>query len=188
MPGSLTSVFLWSRCLGKRSRHSRRMHNLLFCVFGKRPNGGGNATCDYGSLCWRISFLLICSRGLGFVNILSCFAMLLIISSIVFIPSYRLFITWAISTWFGSKDVLLLLAGGVFYPWESLSFVIFLHEHLRVLLFTTCGVTSPCHLLSETFCHRRLWGIVICTKVCPCLWFCEYNIAGSIICNHLRFR
>ena len=36
MPGSLTSGFLWSRCRGKRSRHSRRMHNPQFCVSGKR--------------------------------------------------------------------------------------------------------------------------------------------------------
>ena len=37
MPGSLTSGFLWSRCRGKRSRHSRRMRNPQFCVSGKRP-------------------------------------------------------------------------------------------------------------------------------------------------------
>ena len=37
MPGSLTSGFLWSRCEGKRSRHSRRMRNPQFCVSGKRP-------------------------------------------------------------------------------------------------------------------------------------------------------
>ena len=36
MPGSLTSGFLWSRWRGKRSRHSRRMHNLQFYVSGKR--------------------------------------------------------------------------------------------------------------------------------------------------------
>ena len=30
MPGSLTSSFLWSRWWGKRSRHSRRMHNQQF--------------------------------------------------------------------------------------------------------------------------------------------------------------
>ena len=37
MPGSLTSGFLWSRWRGKRSRHSRRLHNQQFYVFGKRP-------------------------------------------------------------------------------------------------------------------------------------------------------
>ena len=37
MPGSLTSVFLWSRWRGKRSRHSRRMRNRQFYVSGKRP-------------------------------------------------------------------------------------------------------------------------------------------------------
>ena len=37
MPGSLTNCFLWSRWPGKRSRHSRRMHNPQFCVSGKRP-------------------------------------------------------------------------------------------------------------------------------------------------------
>ena len=36
MPGSLTSGFVWSRCRGKRSRHSRRMHNPQFYVSGKR--------------------------------------------------------------------------------------------------------------------------------------------------------
>ena len=37
MPGSLTSGFFWSRWRGKRSRHSRRMHNAQFYVSGKRP-------------------------------------------------------------------------------------------------------------------------------------------------------
>ena len=37
MPGSLTSGFLWSRWLGKRSRHSRHMRNPHFYVSGKRP-------------------------------------------------------------------------------------------------------------------------------------------------------
>ena len=37
MTGSVASGFLWSRWRGKRSRHSRRMHNPQFCVFGKRP-------------------------------------------------------------------------------------------------------------------------------------------------------
>ena len=37
MPGSLNSGFLWCRCRGKRSRHSRRMRNPQFCVSGKRP-------------------------------------------------------------------------------------------------------------------------------------------------------
>ena len=39
MPGSLTNGFLWSRSRGKRSRHSRRMHNPQFYVSGKRPMG-----------------------------------------------------------------------------------------------------------------------------------------------------
>ena len=37
IPGSLTNRFLWSRCRGKRFRHSPRMHNQQFCVSGKRP-------------------------------------------------------------------------------------------------------------------------------------------------------
>ena len=37
MPGSLTSGSLWSRWRGKRSRHSRRIHNPRFYVSGKRP-------------------------------------------------------------------------------------------------------------------------------------------------------
>ena len=37
MPGSLTSGFLWSQWRGKRSRHSRSMRNLQFCVSGMRP-------------------------------------------------------------------------------------------------------------------------------------------------------
>ena len=36
-PGSLTSGFRWSRWRGKRSRHSRHMHNPQFYVSGKRP-------------------------------------------------------------------------------------------------------------------------------------------------------
>ena len=36
MPGSLTSVFLWSRWRGKRSRHSPHMRNPQFYVSGKR--------------------------------------------------------------------------------------------------------------------------------------------------------
>ena len=40
MPGSLTSSFLWSWSLGKRSRHSRRMRNLQFHISGKRPIEG----------------------------------------------------------------------------------------------------------------------------------------------------
>ena len=37
IPGSLTCGFIWSRCRGKRSRHSQRMRNPQFYVFGKRP-------------------------------------------------------------------------------------------------------------------------------------------------------
>ena len=37
MLGSLTGDSLWSRWRGKRSRHSRRMRNWQFYVFGKRP-------------------------------------------------------------------------------------------------------------------------------------------------------
>ena len=37
IPGSLTSGLLWSRWMGKRSRHSRRMRNSQFYVSGKRP-------------------------------------------------------------------------------------------------------------------------------------------------------
>ena len=36
MSGSLTSGFLWNRRRGKRSRHSRRMRNTQFYVYGKR--------------------------------------------------------------------------------------------------------------------------------------------------------
>ena len=39
LPGSLTSGFLWSRGRGKRSRHSWRMRNPQFYVYGKRPMG-----------------------------------------------------------------------------------------------------------------------------------------------------
>ena len=42
MSGSLSSGFLWNRWRGKRSRHSRRMRNPQFCVFGKRPMAGTN--------------------------------------------------------------------------------------------------------------------------------------------------
>ena len=41
MPGSLTSGFLWSQWWGKRSRHSRRMHNPQFYVSGKRHMTAG---------------------------------------------------------------------------------------------------------------------------------------------------
>ena len=44
MPGSLPSVFLWSRWLGKRSRHLRRMCNPLIYVSGKRPNADESPT------------------------------------------------------------------------------------------------------------------------------------------------
>ena len=37
MPGSLTSVFLWSQWWGERSRHSWRMHKPQFYVSGMRP-------------------------------------------------------------------------------------------------------------------------------------------------------
>ena len=37
MPISLNNSFIWSRWWGKRSRHSRRMHNPQFYVSGKRP-------------------------------------------------------------------------------------------------------------------------------------------------------
>ena len=37
MTGSLINGFLWGPRRGKRSRHSRRMHNTLFYVSGKRP-------------------------------------------------------------------------------------------------------------------------------------------------------
>ena len=39
MPGLPTSGFLWSRRRGKRSRHSRRMRNPQFYVYGKKPMG-----------------------------------------------------------------------------------------------------------------------------------------------------
>ena len=37
MPGSLTSSFIWSRWMGKSSRHSKRNHNPQFYVSGMRP-------------------------------------------------------------------------------------------------------------------------------------------------------
>ena len=37
MPGSLTSGFLWSRWRGKRSWHSRCMHNLHFTYLARGP-------------------------------------------------------------------------------------------------------------------------------------------------------
>ena len=37
MPGSLTSVFLWSQWRGKHSRHSWRMRKPQFNVSGKKP-------------------------------------------------------------------------------------------------------------------------------------------------------
>ena len=40
MSGSLTTDFLWSQWRGKRSRHSRRIRSLQFCVSGKRPTIG----------------------------------------------------------------------------------------------------------------------------------------------------
>ena len=39
MSGSLTSGFLWSRWLEKRSRHPRRIRNPQFCISGRRPLG-----------------------------------------------------------------------------------------------------------------------------------------------------
>ena len=65
MPGLLTSAFLWSRLRGKRSRHSRFMHNPQFCVSGKR-------------LVWSsysISHLPVSSKVLDYstgVQIVSC--------------------------------------------------------------------------------------------------------------------
>ena len=47
MPGSLTSGFRWSRGRGKRSWHSRRMHNLRFYVSGKRLIGNQISTTPY---------------------------------------------------------------------------------------------------------------------------------------------
>ena len=41
---SLTSGFLWSRWRGKRSRHSRRMHNPQCYVSGKMPMAPDNLT------------------------------------------------------------------------------------------------------------------------------------------------
>ena len=53
-PGSLTGGFLWSRWRGKRSRHSRRMHNPHIYVSGKRPIWGMtiyiNVNCFRGSM------------------------------------------------------------------------------------------------------------------------------------------
>ena len=40
MPGSLTSGFLSSQWWGKRSQHSRRIHNPQIYVSGKRPMAG----------------------------------------------------------------------------------------------------------------------------------------------------
>ena len=45
MPGSLTSGFLWSRCRGKRSQHTRRIHNPQFYLSGKRPKARIMISC-----------------------------------------------------------------------------------------------------------------------------------------------
>ena len=50
MPGSLFSGFLWSQWQGKRSRHSRRMHNPRFCVSAKRPMPNGVGLWTKGPL------------------------------------------------------------------------------------------------------------------------------------------
>ena len=47
MLGSLSSGFLRSRWQGKRSRHSRRMHNQLFCVSGKRSMAFISHFCNW---------------------------------------------------------------------------------------------------------------------------------------------
>ena len=51
MPGSLTCVFLWSWWRGKRSRHSRCMHNPECYVSGKR-------SVDNNCVCLTYSILL----------------------------------------------------------------------------------------------------------------------------------
>ena len=52
MPGSLTNGFLWRRCRGKRSWHSRRMRNPQIYVSGKRPipRHWGVFSCSFPSL------------------------------------------------------------------------------------------------------------------------------------------
>ena len=55
MPGSVTSGFLWSQWRGKCSRHSWRMRNPQFRVFGKRPIDSPNAT--WPGLCCCVTHL-----------------------------------------------------------------------------------------------------------------------------------
>ena len=45
IPRTLTSGFLWSQWRGKRSRHSRRMHNPQFYLSGKRPTAARYRDC-----------------------------------------------------------------------------------------------------------------------------------------------
>ena len=58
MPESLTSGFLWSRWRGKRSRHSRRMHNPQLYVSGKRPIADRilpcATLCSQYYCCWQL--------------------------------------------------------------------------------------------------------------------------------------
>ena len=70
MPGSLTSGFLWCRCRGKRSRHSRRMRNPQFCVSGKRPmvpmmwEGISNSSLRLMNNCWCLGHFTGLCRGI----------------------------------------------------------------------------------------------------------------------------
>ena len=54
--GSLTSGFRWSRKRGKRSRHSRRMHNPQFCISGKRPL----LICLSKKHSWKLTIMRCC--------------------------------------------------------------------------------------------------------------------------------
>ena len=67
MSGSVISCFLWSRWW-KRSRHSRRMHNPQFYVFGKRPMSSHNER--FGLLC--IVFTLSVFYGYIYIYICVC--------------------------------------------------------------------------------------------------------------------
>ena len=70
MPGSLTSSFLWSLWQGKRSRHSQRMRNPQFYIFGKNilnfvPKGPMK---HYLNQWWLVHWNIYASLGLNELN------------------------------------------------------------------------------------------------------------------------
>ena len=74
MSGSLTNGFLWSRCRGKLSRHSRRMRNPQSYVSGKRPM----AWCKPAQIFWHDSYLgRLVLHGYKRKNVISPIAVML---------------------------------------------------------------------------------------------------------------